>query len=190
MYNGSEYIEFTNLTDSVVDFTGWSFDDDSRIPGTVSLSAFGLVAPGESVLLVEAAEADFRTQWNLPATVRIIGGNATNLGRADEINLFDNLNALVDRLTYGDTVFAGTIRTQDISGNPTSLAALDGDDVTAGWILSIVGDAYGSYAAGTFVGNPGTFVPPVPLPAALPLLLSGLAGFAVLRNRGAKAGRA
>ncbi len=58
MYNGNggtgEYIEFTNLGATAVDFSGWSFDDDSRNAGTVSLSAFGLVNPGESVILTEA----------------------------------------------------------------------------------------------------------------------------------------
>ena len=39
MYNGNgatgEYIEFTNLGATAVDFSGWSFDDDSRNAGTV-----------------------------------------------------------------------------------------------------------------------------------------------------------
>lgn len=183
MYNGSEYVELTNLTGSAIDMTGWSFDDDSRTPGTVLLSALGTLAPGESGLLVEGTAADFRTLWGLSAAVKIVGDNLTNLGRNDEINLFDNTNALVDRLTFGDQTFPGTIRTQNVSGNPFTLAAIDFDTVEAGWVLSAVGDAYGSYDAGGLIGNPGTFVPPVPLPAALPLLLSGIAGFAAFRRR-------
>lgn len=188
-YNGSEYIEFTNLTLSVIDFTGWSFDDASQTPGSMSLSALGLVAPGETVLLVESTAAAFRTLWNLPDAVKIVGGNVNNLGRTDEVNLYDNLNNLVDRLTYGDQTYPGTPQTLNISANPVTLAALDSDLVTAGWVLSAVGDAYGSYASvgGAYVGNPGTFIPPVPLPAALPLLLSGILGLAVVRKRSAAA---
>ncbi|HEY1091298.1 MAG TPA: lamin tail domain-containing protein, partial [Burkholderiaceae bacterium] len=53
MYGGAgpEYIEFTNLGSSAINFAGWSFDDDSRLPGSTSLSNFGLVAAGESVIL-------------------------------------------------------------------------------------------------------------------------------------------
>ena len=71
MYNGNggtgEYIEFTNMGDSAVDFSGWSFDDDSRAAGTVSLSLFGVVNPGQSVILTEAAPEDFRSVWSLSA---------------------------------------------------------------------------------------------------------------------------
>lgn len=184
MYNGDEFIEFTNLTGSAVDFTGWSFDDNSRTPGSVSLSGFGLVAAGESVILSEASAATFRTTWGLAASVKVIGGNSNNLGRADEINLYDASNALVDRLTYDDQSFAGTIRTLNISGNPGNLSVLDLDTVTTAWVLSATGDAYGSYSAGAFVANPGTFaLTPVPVPAALPLMLGALGGLAAFRRR-------
>ena len=46
-----EFIEFTNVGLSPIDMTGWSFDDSSRAPGSQSLSAFGTVGPGESVIL-------------------------------------------------------------------------------------------------------------------------------------------
>jgi predicted extracellular nuclease len=185
MYNGDEFIEFTNLTGAAIDLTGWSFDDNSRAPGSVLLSAFGVLQAGESAILAEVTSAAFRASWGLGTAVKIIGGNSNNLGRDDEINLYDNAGVLVDRLTYGDQMFPGTIRTLDISGNPSSLALLD-LDTSAGWLLSSAGDSFGSYVStGGKVGNPGSFVPPVPLPAALPLLLSGLVGFAAIRRRAA-----
>lgn len=173
---GREYIEFTNIGDAPVDFNGWSFDDDSRAAGTVGLSALGIVAPGESVVIAESSAAAFRTVWSLAASVKVFGSNSTNLGRADEINLYDNNNALVDRLTYGDQTFAGTIRTSAISGNPLTLADLVGETVgTSTWVLSSVGDTYGSYASTTGnVGNPGQFTLAVPEPSTYALLLAGL----------------
>jgi predicted extracellular nuclease len=190
MYNGNgptgEYVEFTNLGSTPVDFSGWSFDDDSRAPGTFSLSSIGVLAPGASALLSEADEASFRSAWNLGAGVAVAGSNAANLGRADEINLFDAAGNLVDRLAYGDAVYAGTIRTQNFSGNPGTLADLDPFTVTPGWVLAAVGDGFGSYASTLGdVGNPGLFAP-VPEPGTWALLMAGVAVVAgVARRRAA-----
>lgn len=165
MYNGvgagniGEFVELTNLGGAPVDMTGWSFDDDSALPGTISLSAFGMVAPGQSVVLTDNTVAAFKSEWGLSAAAKVIGGNTANLGRNDTINIFDSSNALVDRLKYGDQDFAGTIRTNGKSGFPTSAAAL-GANNPALWTLAASGDANGSHlsTAGD-LGNPGTFVP-------------------------------
>lgn len=182
MYNGAdatgEYVEFTNLGSTAIDFTGWSFDDSSRTAGSMSLSGFGIVAIGESVILTEAPAADFSTVWGLAPGVKVVGGNLNNLGRNDEINLYDAGGVLVDRLTYGDQTFAGTVRAQNLSGNPVALADLDPQTVSAtGWVLASTGDLYGSQAstAGD-IGNPGQFVfAPVPEPSGYALFAAGLA---------------
>ena len=156
MYSGApgEFIEFTNIGSTAVDMTNWSFDDDSQTPGTQSLSAFGVVQPGESVILTEATAATFRNAWGLCDNVKVIGGLTANLGRNDEINLYDADDNLVDRLTYGDQNFPGTIRTQDKSGW-VSAAGL-GANAPAEWTLSTVGDAEDSYANNSSViGSPG-----------------------------------
>jgi hypothetical protein len=173
MYNGDEFIELTNFGPDAVDFSGWSFDDDGRTPGAFSLSGFGTVDPGEAVIISEALAATFRATWNLASSVKVLGGNTHNLGRNDEINIYDSSEALVDRLAYGDQTFAGTIRTLDISGRPGTLAAL-GVNNPALWELSFVGDGAGSYLSSTggFVANPG--IAPVPEPATYGLLLGGL----------------
>lgn len=186
MYNPTpeEFIEFTNIGLAPIDMTGWSFDDDSRAPGTVSLSAFGVVQPGESVILTEDTADNFRSNWGLSAAVKIIGGNTTNLGRNDEINLYDAANSLIDRLTYGDQNFPGTIRTQEISGNPMTLAALGANDVHQ-WQFSFAGDSYGSYYSATAqLGNPGSFPRAVvPEPAALLLVAAALTAAIGCRRR-------
>ncbi|HMN96522.1 MAG TPA: CotH kinase family protein [Phycisphaerales bacterium] len=160
---GGEFIEFTNLGSAPVDMTGWSIDDDHRIPGAFSLSAIGIVLPGESVIVTEDPAESFRADWSLPPSVRIVGdlGNplGNNLGRNDEINLFDGSGALVDRLTYGDQDFPGSVRTRWFSGLPASLDSLGANDPYA-WILAFDGDAHGSWtSANGDVGNPGVFAP-------------------------------
>lgn len=200
MYNASgtagigEFVEFTNLGAEAVNMTGWSFDDNSRTAGSQSLTAFGQINPGESVILTDALETDFRASWNLTASVKVIGGNTNNLGRSDEINLYDQTGTLVDELTYNDQG-TGTVkgpRTQGTSGRPSSLLAI-GANTASAWVLSTVGDVEGSYlslAAGAMaagdLGNPGktSFAPTaVPIPAAVWLFLSALTGFGILGRR-------
>jgi predicted extracellular nuclease len=180
MYNGgTEFIEVTNTGAVGVNMGSWSFDDNSQTPGSLDLSAFGTLAPGESAIITEVSIADFEVAWNLPAeSIKIIGGNTQNLSRADEINLYDDGNVLVDRLTYGDQVFVGSIRTNAISGVPISPAALGANDVFQ-WKFSVVGDEYNSYSSQLAdVGNPGLYVP---APAA-GVLLAG-AGLSAARRR-------
>ena len=161
--DSGEFAEFTNMSDSAIDMTGYSFDDDNAVAGSFDLSAFGVVAPGESVVLTESVAEDFRSAWSLDASVKIIGElgvvTGSNLGRNDQINLFDSAGNLVDRLSYGDDDFDGSIRTRDASGQ----ACVDfiGQDDVLGWVLSEDGDQFGSYAAltGEF-GTPGSYNAP------------------------------
>ncbi|MBK8270731.1 MAG: lamin tail domain-containing protein [Planctomycetes bacterium] len=173
-----EYIELTNTGASAVDLTGWSYDDDGRVVGSTDLSTLGLVNPGQSVILTESTAAAFQTAWNLTG-VAVLGGVIDNLGRNDEINVWDNNGVLVDRLTFGDQTFAGSIRTQNKSGNPISAAALGANNPFQ-WQLSFIGDGYGTYAStGGDLGNPG--INTVPEPATLALLAIG--GIAMIRRR-------
>ncbi|NJN88777.1 MAG: DUF3616 domain-containing protein, partial [Leptolyngbyaceae cyanobacterium SL_7_1] len=159
MYSGApgEFVEFTNVGTDPIDMTGWSFDDSSRTPGSFSVSAFGIVQPGESVILTEANADVFRAAWSLPASVKVIGGLSQNLGRADEINLYDAAGNLVDRLTYNDQTIPGTIRTENASGW-APVDQLADETIDADWRLSTVNDAQNSRTstAGT-IGSPGNY---------------------------------
>jgi predicted extracellular nuclease len=185
-----EYFELTNTGNAPVDLTGWSYDDDSNTPGSFDLSSFGVVAAGESIVITEATEADFRSFWSLPAQVRILGGNTHNLSRNDIINIYDAAAAQVDRLAFGDQNFPGTIRTQNRGGVPSTLTALGANDVTlwnfadslsGGGVYDLSGIAgpggvLVSNAADT--GNPGYFIP---TPGSI--MLAGVALFAGTRRR-------
>ncbi len=163
MYSGTsgEFIEFTNVSGAPVDMTGWSYDDDHARAGTFDLSAFGTVQPGESVVLTESTAAAFRTAWSLDASVKVIGelglASGENLGRNDQIHLYNVLGEIEDRLYYGDQTYAGTIRTQNRSGQAACSAL--GQNTVAAWQLATVGDAFGSVAATSGdVGTPGRYV--------------------------------
>lgn len=161
---GGEFMEFTNLSDSPIDMTGWLFDDNNFGKGNIgpfNLSAFGVVQPGESVILTEANADDFRAAWGLGAEVKIIGNlgfaNGHNIGRNDEINIYNAEGELVDRLTYGDQNFPGTIRTQNISGwtMPKNL----GQNNVYGWFFAAEGDALNSWLSmNGDRGNPGVYL--------------------------------
>lgn len=157
-----EFIEFTNIGPAPIDMTGWSFDDDSNLPGTTPLGEFGVVNAGESVVLCEPVAGTFATAWNLvgadlvPPGVDIIGGNSNNLGRNDQINLYDANGLLVDRLSYGDQTFPGSIRTQNITG--WTCHENLGTNEVIDWQLSVAGDGQNSVvSAGGDIGNPLTY---------------------------------
>jgi hypothetical protein len=156
--NGSEFIELTNLGVAPVDMTGWSMDDSSATAGSFDLSGFGTVAAGETIIITEdPSAANFRTVWGLDPAVKVVEALDHNLGRNDEINIYDNTSALVDVLTYGDQDFPGTIRTQDFSGWPC--APVVGTNDIFGWVLAFEGDLQGSYASTDGdVGNPGVYI--------------------------------
>jgi len=158
-YNGSEFIEATNLGDAPVDLSGWSFSDSGRTPGDLPLDALGSIAAGESFLISEDSAADFRAEWGLAETVKVLGDNGVNLGRGDEINLYDAADELVDRLTYDDEAGDGdpakAVRTHEHSAWLPESAI--GQNTASAAVLSTVGDAEGSWASlGGHVGSPGT----------------------------------
>lgn len=162
MYAGvnGEFIELTNLSGQPIDLTGWSLDDDHAIPGAFALGSLGTVAPGESIVVTDGVAGDFRTAWSLAAGVKVLGqlgvASGNNLGRADQIHLFNASGALEDRLNYGDQTYPGSIRTQNASGQ-VPCPAIAQNTVLA-WQLSVVGDLYGSRAsAGADIGTPGSF---------------------------------
>ncbi len=160
MYNSGsttgEFVEFTNVGSAAISMSNYSYSDAAATPGSISLSGFGTVQPGESVVFCEAAPATFRAAWNICSGVKIVGSHTTfSLGRADEINLYSG-STLVDKLTYDDQG-TGTVkgpRTNAISAYTTE--ANLGANNASGWILSAVNDIEGSVTStGGDIGSPG-----------------------------------
>lgn len=184
MYSGTngEFIEFTNVGDAPIDLTNWSYSDSARVPGSVNFgSVFGIVQVWESVIFTETDPNIFRTAWGLSPSVRIFGPNTVqNIGRSDEINLYDALDQLVDRLTYNDQAGLGP-RTQYASCT-IPFGDLGLTSASGAWVLATVGDAYGSWAStGGDIANPGIYVPE---PGGLAALAGGfLTVAACIRRR-------
>lgn len=170
MYSGNhgEFVELTNRSSQPIDLTGWSLKDDQINLVGFSLTPAGVLQPGETLVITENVEAAFRSAWNLPVNAKIlgqlgaIGVGGQNFGRSDQINVYDSGNVLVDRLSYGDQTFVGTIRAQNISGQ--TLCAALGQNTIASWVLSALGDRYGSVQSNPTqtnlrdIGSPGVFV--------------------------------
>ena len=149
----------------------------------MSLTPFGILQPGESAILTDNTVAAFQADWNLDPSVPVIGGNSENLGRSDEINLYDSTNTLIDRLTYNDQ------GTGDVKGPRTNstaayiLPANYGANNASLAVAASVGDSNGSRTATLGeVGNPG----PVAMPEPASLGLLAIAGLFIKRNRAPK----
>jgi hypothetical protein len=178
---GGEYVEFTNVGDQAADLTGWSFDDSARQPGSFDLSPLGVVLPGESVLIAEDPAEAFRSVWGIGGGTKVVGALGlkigSNLGRSDEINLFDAAGDLVDRLTYGDETFPGTPRTRWVSGNPATAGALGVNDVYQ-WVTASAGDLQNSWLNSVGDrGSPGAFAMPPGGQLPGPVEVSHASGF-------------
>lgn len=180
MYDGSsEFIEFTNTGNTAIDMAGWSFDDNSRAPGSVSLSGFGLVQPGQSAILCDLDAVSFSNEWNISG-ITIVGGNTNNLSRSDEVNLYDNTGALVDRLTYNDQGGLGP-RTSGTSG--VTAPANYGANNAASWQLSALSDGLSWTADSGNIGSPGVAAGATAVPEASTTVLLGAAGLAMALRR-------
>jgi hypothetical protein len=158
MYEGTngEFVEFTNVGTSTINLTGWSFDDNSRIPGSQSLSSFSVVQAGESVIFSQNSSSSFRSAWGLCAGVKIVSGIVNNLGRNDEINLYDSNNNLVDRLTYNDRGIGAVDGPRTNIRSAWVTAAGLGVNTASLWTLSVSNDSEASYTiTGGNIGSPG-----------------------------------
>ena len=154
-----EYVELTNVGDGAQDLTGWSFSVVTTSTKSIDISGFGTVQPGESVVVTDLTPADFRAEWNLKPSVKVISDKqgqasaATLNSGPDTINIV-NGSATIDSVKYASAYLSGKGVAAWV--NPGHLA--DSDTATAGaWTNpATVGDAEGSWTSSHgSIGSPG-----------------------------------
>ena len=154
-----EFFEITNLGAAAVDASTWSYNDNNVNDPNNFGPTIGIIAPAESIVFTQMTESDFRSYWGLPASVRIVSYlQLSNLGNADTINIYSSFTQdpanLVDSLTYtADARGGGVSRNRPYDGGMAQYP--NGD-----WVVSAVGDGYGSYLAPSPTGFPPNFPQP------------------------------
>ena len=159
MYNGDEFVEFTNVGDAGVDFARAGLELRRQQPhgGLVLALRLRRRRAGQSVIMSEVAAATFRTNWGLALSVSVLGGNVAQSRARGRDQPLRRADQLVDRLTYDDQTIGGP-RTLDLSAN-IAFANLGTNQANLAQ-ASFVGDSYGSYLSSTTParpGNPGTY---------------------------------
>ncbi|HEY0260364.1 MAG TPA: lamin tail domain-containing protein, partial [Lacisediminihabitans sp.] len=146
-----EYVEITNLDSSPVDMTGWAYGT-AAAPGTVSLSGFGTLAPGESAIVTDVTAAEFRSDWGLTDSVKVVNDGSTTLNKGPKtIYLYDAGNTTVDSVTYASGFLSGKGASAWVDAAHVGAKA-----DTTGWTISTAGDSEASWTSATkSVGSPG-----------------------------------
>lgn len=192
-----DWIELSNLGNTVADITGWKMDDSSRTFGTsLLLNGITSIAAGESVVFFETASANltsgawatdltnFRSFWGGLSGVQVgyYGGSGAGLGSGGDGAIV--FNSLGNEQTTYVSFAAATPGTSfnfvyDAAGAQTSAA--NALSVAGEYGATTVSAAWGG--TGTAVSNtagPGT-ITTVPEPSSTALL--GLGTIALLGLR-------
>lgn len=160
----ADWFEVTNFGASSVNLAGWTMDDNSNsFAVSVPLNGITSVAPGQSVIFVETANAaglaakaqSFINLWyggTAPAGLQIGSYSGSGVGLStggDAVNLFDNGGAIHAAISFGPAPSGTPLPTFDNS------VGLDNVTLTT---VSAVGQN-GAFVAATDVneiGSPGT----------------------------------
>ena len=106
-----DWFEITNYGDAAVDITGWKMDDNSHAFATaLLLNGITSVGIGESVMFTESANvggvhvADFKTFWNLGASVQVgsyTGSGAGLSSGGDGVSVWTSSGTEINRVNFG-----------------------------------------------------------------------------------------
>ena len=99
-----DWFEITNYGSSAVDLGGFSWDDNSWLPGTVVFPSM-VIAPGEAIVVAQidaANEPAFRSAWNLGPWVQVLVNEDFTIGQpgfsssGDGVALFDTSSTPIE----------------------------------------------------------------------------------------------
>jgi uncharacterized protein YjiK len=157
---GADWFEVTNNGTTALDITGWKVDDSSpSFTTSVPLAGITSIAPGESVIFIEAAAADvatninkFKSTWfdtNVPAGFQIGTYTGSGIGLStggDALSLFDKTGNVMSNVVFGAS-------TTNLSFN--NAVGLNNTTITT---LSQVGvnEAFTAAKDANQIGSPGS----------------------------------
>jgi hypothetical protein len=148
-----EYVEITNRSASTVSTVGWTFTTDaSPAPTPIGLDGFVSLAAGESAIITDISADDFRAEWGLVGSVKIINNGSTNLNSGPrKISILDGDGAVADSVSYAKNFFGGKGQSAWVDA-----AHAGAKSDTTGWTISTSADSEGSWtSAKGSIGSPG-----------------------------------
>lgn len=179
----ADWFEITNTGTTTVDLAGWKMDDSSNAFGTsVSLRGVASLGAGQSAIFLESNASGtndaginnaFIVTWfgaNAPEEFLIgnYGGSGVGLSTSgDAVNIFNASGSRVTGVTFGASTSGFSF--ENAAGINGAISTLSANGIN-GAFTSVTGNE---------VGSPGV----VPIPAALPLLMSAFGVLGGLRLR-------
>lgn len=171
-----DWFELTNTGPITVSLAGWSWDDESAIPGVAGFGSITSIGPGESIILTGEASGTaegWRSAWGVGDSVQVAtltdGGFQGLSANGDKVYIFDNTNAVVTFVSFG-TATEGTTFEWDRAGNSLGLSVVGENGAfkaaSNGWSTSP--------GPGSDIGSPGVAVAPVPEPRTVVMLTASL----------------
>lgn len=150
-----DWWELSNLDTFPVHLRGYRFDDNSgSLAYAVTLTNDVVLAPGESIVLVENMSASaFRTWWGpqfIPASVQILtySGSGLSLGSSSDAIHVWNAAATSDADQVASATFGAATKGVSFGYNPATqtFGGLSANGVNGAFIAAVNGD----------IGSPGT----------------------------------
>lgn len=165
---GGDWFEVTNVSPNAVTLTGWKVDDDSAaFASAIALNGITSIAPGESVIFIEASVANqativntFKSSWfgsNVPAGLQVgtYTGSGIGLGTGgDQVNLFNAGGVLQARVLFGASDSVSPYSTFDNTAavNASTLSTLSAVGVNGAFVAA---------NSAVEIGSPGWSAPGV-----------------------------
>jgi uncharacterized protein len=164
-----DWFEVTNIGSAAANITGWKMDDNSNSFGSaVALHGITSIAPGESVIFMEAADgavatakkAAFLSLWfgaNPPPNLQVGNYSGSGVGLStdpgDAVNLFDATGGLQASVNFGVSTLSAPFKSFDNAAgdNNVTISTLSATGVNGAFIAA-------SDAAE--IGSPGTIGAP------------------------------